>query len=153
MAQHAPAARELERTLVRLGTGVAEEDLAAGMRRSPPDEPINGRRDLRGELVAVEVGHVTQGLGLLGDRSRHRWVRVPEGSYCETRNEVQVTAAVAVVKGALAPALERDGCIRVGVHQPLPAHGTTPVVRIPRRPRSATYPRFIGAPSCRSRHR
>ena len=69
----AVAAGELDRALVGLGAGVGEEHLAAAA-----EQRVEPRRDLRLHVVEVEVRHVQQRAGLVGERVGDRGVRVAE---------------------------------------------------------------------------
>ena len=100
-------ARQLDGALVRLGTGVREEDLS----------PVSGRfeeqfvdldRSLGGDWVGEEVRHVQKSLELVADRLGDDHVRVAERHDRDAGEEVEIALAVGIPElGALAT-LEHD---------------------------------------------
>ena len=101
-------AGDLERRLVRLGTGVAEE-------RLPPREALGEqRREPQHRLRPVEVGRVPEAVELLvGGRERRRR-EVPEADDGDPGHEVEVLAAGVVPDAAAVPSHDRDVGPRIG---------------------------------------
>ena len=104
-------AGELDRALVGLGAGVGEEHRAAAA-----EQRVEARRDLRLPLVEVEVRHVQQRAGLVGDRVGDGRVRVAERRDREAAEEVEVLLALAVPELHALAAHERDREPAVGLH-------------------------------------
>ena len=113
--RHLPAvamqARQLERGLVGLGAGVAEEGrLHAGQ----------GAQALAQAFLPVDaehVGGVQQQAGLLGDHGGDLRVRVAQGGHGHARNGVQVFGAVLVPEPGPTATDEGDGLAGIGLHQ------------------------------------
>src|SRR5216684_1225885 len=100
----APLACDLDRGLVGLGAGVAQED-------------ARRERELDLGLGVVEVGRVDEGLRLRGQRGRDLRVRVAEKVDCNAGDEVEVFVAGVVVDEAAAPAHEGDLQAPTRLHQ------------------------------------
>ncbi len=113
--RHLPAvavqARQLERGLVGLGAGVAEEGrLHVGQ----------GAQALAQAFLPVDaehVGGVQQQAGLLGDHGGDLRVRVAQGGHCHTGNGIQVFGAVLVPELGPTATDEGHGLAGIGLHQ------------------------------------
>src|SRR6185295_12355562 len=82
----AEAAREFEEAFIRLGTGIAEEDLAG---RQVPDNPL---RQPALRLVIVEVRDVDELLRLVDEGLGDFGMRVPQRADRDAAAQVEVTA-------------------------------------------------------------
>ena len=110
-------ASQLQRALVGLGPGIAEEHLTAGALGPAADEAVEGGRHLRADLVAVEVRDVRQRRRLPGDRLGHDRVRVAERGHGQAADEVQVAPAAVVEQERALAAHEGGGRLGIGAHQ------------------------------------
>ena len=129
-------AHELDRRLVGLGAGVAEE-------HAPPEARLRQPlREAHRGLGVVEVADVHQPPGLLAHGRHDARVAVADTGHRDPAEEVQVLVALGIPQARADTAHELDGQARVGVHQALgldplklgEAHGAAPIfVPIPRR--------------------
>ena len=100
-------ARELDRGLGRLRTGVAQIRLAAqAALRQAVGETHRG-------LGIEEVGHVHQPAHLLAHRRDDAWVAVAEVGHRDAAQEVEVLVAIVVPQPHPLPAHELHGLARV----------------------------------------
>ena len=131
------AARELQRRLVRLGAGVAEEH-ALGERRV--DEPL---REPQRRLVGEPVRHVPELPRLLVERVHHRRMAVAERGDGDAAREVDVHPAVLVPDARAFAAHGDERRRRVARHHHLVEHRARDgqrrrALRRAPRPRAAT---------------
>ena len=105
------ATRELDRALVRLGTGVGEEHATV-----TAEQRVEPGRHLRLHVVVVEVRHVEERARLVGERVGNRRMRVTERRDREAAEEVEVLLALAVPEAHALAAHERDRLAPVGLH-------------------------------------
>ena len=81
------AARDLHRAFNRLCAGIGEEHIVGeGFLAEPRCEPL-----LPGD--AMQIGHMPQFFGLLGERVDEMRMRVAERRHRDTRGEVEKTVA------------------------------------------------------------
>ncbi len=106
-----PAARELDRTLDRLGAGVGEEHLP-----SPAEKIGHVASELCTVLHVEEVAHMYQLGRLLGYRRRDGRMRVAEVDGADAADEVEVLPAGVVVEAHALPAHEQHRLARVRMH-------------------------------------
>ena len=107
----APAPRQLERGLVGLRAGVAEEhppiaEMAAQTRRQP-----------RHRLGVEDVGDVRKLLGLFLDRAHDAGMAVPQRSHGEAAEKIQIAIAVGVIEIGAGAAHEGERHAAVGVDE------------------------------------
>ena len=126
-------ARELEGGLVRLGARVAEVDPARLPRAGEALQPRGELELRRGREV---VRDVSEGRGLSRDGLDENGMRVAQSIHRDSRQEVEVTHAVAVPQvRTLAAHEEREPIRRIAHEIPcrivLPRHDATTSVPIP----------------------
>ena len=102
--------RQLDRTLVRLGAGVGEEDASVAA-----EQGVEARRDLGLEVVVIEVRDVQQRRGLIGDRGRDFRMRVTERRHREARQEVEIARPFRIEeeRALAADELDRQPAVRL----------------------------------------
>ncbi len=104
-------ARQLERSLVGLGTGVVEKHRV---------QPRQGRQFLRQALLpvdGVQVGGVQQQTRLIANRLDQQWMRVPHIGHGYARHGVQVLASALVPQTCAQTMCEAQGQRLVSAHQ------------------------------------
>src|SRR5256885_5426397 len=102
-------ARELERSLDRLGPAVAEKDSVERGGQDARETVI----ELRWAVVVEELGARCEGPGLLCDRVRDRGVAVADIGHALPADAVDVLPPLAVVDGRAVPANEDDPALGV----------------------------------------
>ena len=131
-----PLAGELDGAFVGLRARVGEEDPHAAAH-----QPYQLAREFRAVLDVVEVAHVDELAGLLGDRRGDRGMGVPQVDRADPRDEVQVLGSVVVVEAHALAADEQHRLAGVGLHDAgrvVPsdaASSASPIRRPPPRPR------------------
>ena len=120
-------AHQLDRALVRLGAGVAEERLAAeaGLREA--------LRQPHAALRQVQVGDVRQRAGLLAHGLDHRGVAVPDRADRDPAEEVEVLLSLRVPEPRPLAAHELDRRAPVRGHHPARAPAPGAPTASPRR--------------------
>jgi hypothetical protein len=106
------AAGQLQRGLVGLGAGVAEEDLSAAT-----EEAVERAGHVLAGLGAEQVGHVQERPGLLRQRVGHRRMGVAQRRDGQAGEEVEVAPAVGVPQLAPLPTHELHGGRAIGGHE------------------------------------
>ena len=102
--------RELDRRLVCLAAGVAEEDVVHAGDRGQPVGEFLLQRDL------VEVRGVDELAHLLAQRGGEFWMAVPEPAHRDPGHGVKVALAVRIPQPAALAALEGDGEPGISIH-------------------------------------
>src|SRR6185503_19487377 len=126
--------RELDRGLVRLGAGVAEE----GVLHAREAADLLGGALLLGD--AEEVGGVDELARLLAQRAREHRMGMAQAVHRDAGEAIEVLAALGVPQPATLAARERHRQRRIGVHEVRCAHLRSPFMAI-RTPQTTTAAR------------
>ena len=111
----APEAREFDQAFIRLGAGVAKENLS---RRAKAGAFGQSLREARLVLVIVEVRDVDELASLLADRLGHARMAMAQSDDCDAAEKIEIVLAVGVPDAGTLATHQRNAR-RVGVHDEL----------------------------------